>query len=278
MPGLPGSAEFMAAYQAALTGLTATPTLIGEARTVAGTVQALVAAYLDCSPDRLRHLKRWPLKPSARAATSWKIFARSTANKRVFRTEVNGRRIMLLTREHMQKIVNEKAGTPFAQRNFLNTVRAMFSWAMKEGRIPDDPTLGVKRVKLKTTGYKTWSEADIERFEHTHPIGTRARLAFALLLVHRPTSQRRGQAGSPAHPPRRPNNRSGQNRRRRGGASRNSRTPEAARDHRCDADRGIKTFLVTHFGKPYTAPGFGNWFREMCDDAGLPERISARLA
>ena len=50
LPGLPGSAEFMAAYQAALTGVTVPPRLIGEARTVAGTVQAIVAAYLDCSP------------------------------------------------------------------------------------------------------------------------------------------------------------------------------------------------------------------------------------
>jgi len=49
LPGLPGSPEFMAAYQAALTGLTAPQKQIGEARTVAGTVQALVAAYLDCS-------------------------------------------------------------------------------------------------------------------------------------------------------------------------------------------------------------------------------------
>ena len=31
---------------------------------------------------------------------------------------------------------------------------------------------------------------------------------------------------------------------------------------------GVKTFLVTSFGKPYTAPGFGNWFRELCDAAG----------
>ena len=30
---------------------------------------------------------------------------------------------------------------------------------------------------------------------------------------------------------------------------------------------GLKTFLVTHLGKPYTAPGFGNWFRELCDQA-----------
>ena len=31
---------------------------------------------------------------------------------------------------------------------------------------------------------------------------------------------------------------------------------------------GVKTLLVTRFGKPYTAPGFGNWFRELCDEAG----------
>src|SRR5262245_51575070 len=30
------------------------------------------------------------------------------------------------------------------------------------------------------------------------------------------------------------------------------------------------TFLTTAFGKPFTAAGFGNWFREQCDAAGLP--------
>jgi integrase len=30
------------------------------------------------------------------------------------------------------------------------------------------------------------------------------------------------------------------------------------------------TFLVTAFGKPFTASGFGNWFRECCNAAGLP--------
>jgi integrase len=29
------------------------------------------------------------------------------------------------------------------------------------------------------------------------------------------------------------------------------------------------TFLTTAFGKPFTPPGFGNWFREQCDLAGL---------
>jgi integrase len=33
---------------------------------------------------------------------------------------------------------------------------------------------------------------------------------------------------------------------------------------------GVKTFLVTRFGKPFTAPGFGNWFRQLCDAADCP--------
>ena len=50
LPGLAGSAEFMAAYQAALSRAEAPHKQIGEARTIAGTVQALVAAYLDYTP------------------------------------------------------------------------------------------------------------------------------------------------------------------------------------------------------------------------------------
>jgi len=48
--GLPGSAEFMDVYQAALEG-TEPPIQVGASRTIAGSVNTLVAAYLDCSPS-----------------------------------------------------------------------------------------------------------------------------------------------------------------------------------------------------------------------------------
>jgi integrase len=32
---------------------------------------------------------------------------------------------------------------------------------------------------------------------------------------------------------------------------------------------GVKTFLVTEYGRPFTPAGFGGWFREQCDMAGL---------
>jgi integrase/recombinase XerD len=46
-----------------------------------------------------------------------------------------------------------------------------------------------------------------------------------------------------------------------------------------------ETFLETQYGSPFTPNGFGNWFREQYEDAGVPGRahglrkaIAARLA
>jgi integrase len=35
------------------------------------------------------------------------------------------------------------------------------------------------------------------------------------------------------------------------------------------------TFLTTTYGQPFTAAGFGGWFRERCDEAGLPKDCAA---
>nr|WP_280952071.1 tyrosine-type recombinase/integrase [Sinorhizobium sp. BJ1] len=41
--------------------------------------------------------------------------------------------------------------------------------------------------------------------------------------------------------------------------------------------RGDLTFLVTEFNRPFTANGFGNWFRKRCNEAGLPHCSSHGL-
>ena len=40
---------------------------------------------------------------------------------------------------------------------------------------------------------------------------------------------------------------------------------------------GSDAYLVTSFGKPFTANGFGNKMREWCDEAGLPDCASHGL-
>jgi integrase len=180
LTGIPWSPEFMAQYALALQGVQAQAPEVGAQRTIPGTINALVAAYLD--PRSSSPFKTGAAETQRTRRNILENFRETHGEKPLFRTDNSGRRTMLLTREHMQRLVNEKASTPFAQRNFLNTLRAMFRWAVKEGRIPDDPTFGVTREKVKTTGYRTWSEDHIARLVTKHPIGTKARLAFALVL------------------------------------------------------------------------------------------------
>jgi len=262
LTGIPWSEDFMRQYAATLERVQAQATKIGERRTVAGTVDALVADYLTSGSFTLGAAE------TQRTRRNFlDNFRKDYGRFPLYRVDRSGQRTMLLTREHVQRIVNEKAKTPFAQRNFLNTLRAMFKWAMATGKVPDNPTFGVTREKAKTKRYKTWSEDHIARFEAAHPIGTKARLAFALLLY---TGQRRSdvvemgrqhihgdvltveqnKTGAhleiPVHPKLR---------------EIIDATPTV----------GVKTFLVTHFGIPYTAPGFGNWFRKLCNAAECPD-------
>ena len=265
LTGTPWSPEFMQQYAAALDGVATQVTNIGAGRAVAGSVAALVAAYLDSEP-----FKAGAPETRRTRRNILERFREEHGGKPVY-AEANGRRTMLLARTHVQVMVNAKAKTPHGQRNFLNTIHAMFKWARTEGRVPDDPTLGVTREKVKTTGYKTWSEADIARFEATHPIGGKGRLAFALLLY---TGQRRSDVIELG----RQNIHAGvltiDQGKTEGGEEAHLEIPLHPKLRAIiDATPmvGVKTFLVTHFGKPYTAPGFGNWFRELCDEAGLPD-------
>ena len=66
---------------------------------------------------------------------------------------------------------------------------AVMQLAIVEGLRKDDPTATIKSMKIKGDGFHTWTEGQIATFETKHPLGTRARLAFALLLY---TAQRRG--------------------------------------------------------------------------------------
>ena len=281
LPGVPGSAEFMESYQAALAN-EAPKAQVGAARTLPGTVDALVVFYLDCSPGSTSPFKTLAAETQRTRRNILENFREAHGDKRIYRTETNGRRVMLLTRERMQRIVNEKVDTPFAQRNLLNTLRALFKWAVAEGQVPDNPTLGVTREKIKSSGYRTWSEGDIERYKRRHPLGTMARLVIELLLT---TAARRGDVVKfgPQHV-------------EDGTITFEQHKKDGAEDTQviiplhpdfCAALAAmppsnvvrlspVTTFLTTSFGQPFkTAASFGNWFRDRCNEAGLPNGTSA---
>src|SRR5262249_4426491 len=129
LTGTPWGEDFMRQRAAALDGTKLQASTIGAERTIAGTVDALIAAYLD--PNTSSPFKTLGKETQRTRRCALEAFRRAHGNKPLYRTE-GSHRVMWLTREHVQRIINEKAATPFAQHNLLKTLRAMFEWTVGE--------------------------------------------------------------------------------------------------------------------------------------------------
>lgn len=226
-----------------------------QSRVQAGSVAAVVGIYLASAEF-------------AGLATETRRTRRNIMER--FREEHGDKPVALIARKHVQAMIDAKAATPSAARNLLAVIRIIMQAAIKAGIRTDDPTLGVKHARIKKKGYRTWEEDDIAVFEAKHPIGSRARLALTLLLY---TGQRRSDVV-----------RMGRQHIRGGKiAVRQQKTDEPLLIPMHPTLRAAidatpaehLTFLTTIHGKPFTAAGFTNWFRDMCNEAGLPNGLSA---
>jgi integrase len=255
----PDAPDFAQAYEAALAGQR--PVQIGAARTLPGTVADLVARYL--ADTRFQSLS--PLTQQA---------YRSILDR--FRAQHGDKRVALLEREHVTRMLAKKTATPTAANHWLRLIRALMKFAAREGMRPDDPTAGVNYLPYASAGFHTWSEEDIAAFEARHPIGSKARLAFALMLY---TGCRRADAAVLG----RQHIKNGfltytqdKNRARKPVTLTIPVVPELQAV--IDATpSGHLTFLVNRYGQPYTRKGFGNWMKEQCREAGLPDCTSHGL-
>jgi integrase len=248
LPGLPGSTEFMDAYAKALAD--APQIEIGAKRTLAGSIDAMVIGYIASAA--FQNL----------AATSQQQY------RRIFdglRREHGQRGIAALERRHVVLMLDVKADTPAAARDFLRCLRLLIAYAIKIGVRQDDPTAGV-RVKLpKTEGFRTWTEDDIITFEAAYPVGTKSRLALALLLE---TGLRCADVVRVG----RGHVRDGVMRiiqQKNGIAVAIPITAELAEAINAGAPGAHVVFLVNEHGKAFTAKGFGKWFSAQCDRVGL---------
>lgn len=263
LPGLPWSPEFMAAYEDAMNGETLPRAEIGADRTKPGTFDALIVRFYSSGTFR-----DWSTETQRTRRNVIERFRAATAPGAKVN---NGRcRVAHLMPKHIEAMMAEKAATPFAARNFRKTLRALMRFAITEQMRKDDPTDGVKMPKAKTDGYKSWGEDHIAAFEARHSVGSRARLALALLLY---TAQRRGDVL-----------RMGWQhvhgdlldvRQNKTGATLKIPMHPELRSILDATPRTNFTFLMTAAGKPFSAAGFGNLFHEWCIEAGLPEGYSA---
>src|SRR6185369_54849 len=93
-----------------------------------------------------------------------------------------------IQRENVVRLMALKADKPAAANEVRRVIRALMKQAVEMKIREDAPTQNVRRLRSKSDGFHSWPEEEIETYEAAHAIGTRARLAEALLLY---TGQRR---------------------------------------------------------------------------------------
>lgn len=249
LPYPPVGAEFEKAYAEALAGVVEWRANIGASRTKPGSINALAVSFY-----------RSPKFTGCRESTQ-KTYRRIIER---FREAYGNALVRDLRYEHVSKIIGGMSARPQAANRLLSLLKIMLDHAIALRWITVNPTTGVDGFSKKTKGFHTWTEAEIAAYEARHPKGSKARLALLLLLY---TAQRRSDVVAMGW---------------HGVAGKYMSVKQVKTDAELDLfmlpdlleairdlPRDKPAFLLTDFGKPFTPAGFGNWFRDRCNEAGL---------
>ena len=266
----PGTAEFQEAYDAAAAlfetkgdGLATRPSNPTAQMGTLGWLSLQYLASAECrqlatSTQRTRSLVLQemlaePLKPNSPTT-----FSACPANR--------------ITPLHVKILRDRKQTFPAAANFRVKLMRMLFKWAIENtvAGLTQNPARDVSKLKMRADGYHTWSPEERACFEERHPIGTKARLAYALIFH---TGQRRSDVvllgrqhvhvGKLCFTQQK-------NKRRKPMTLELPILPQLQRVLDASA-LGDLTFLVSDNGRPFTVAGFGNWFRDRCNEAGLPQ-------
>jgi len=249
LPGLPWSPEFMAAYEAAMAGEAKRPQ-IGASRTLPGTVNSALVSYYQSSAFG-------SLAPSTRQS-------RRAILER-FREKCGPLQLKTMPSSAVQRILNGLS--PLAARNWKKALRGFVDHCLANAFLQRDPLAGVKLAKAKrSAGFHTWTVEEVQQYRDRHASGTKARLAMELLL-------QTGHARVDVVRMGRQHTKSGKlsMRRQKTGVQFDiPLLPELVAEIDLLPKSDQLAFLTTAKGQPFKPAGFGNWFRDRCDEAGLP--------
>lgn len=171
------------------------------------------------------------------------------------------------TRKFIMAGCDARSATPGVARNFLATVKSLFTWAIKHGHVEDNPVLGSSVKMPASDGLHTWTPKEMATFEMAWPVGTRERLAYDVLLW---TGLRRSDVVRVGHehvtdgfisitPIKTMKN---------GTLVVMRITPPLAASLAAAAPTS-GTFIVRQSGDPYTPDTFADWFKRVCQKAGV---------
>lgn len=248
LPDDPTSDEFMATYLAALSGdVLPMPQRIAE---VSGTLGALIVCY-----------KKDGGYAGLRSTTKVGYDRRLER----LRLDHGHRTISGLTRERIiTGILRPYADRPGAALDTLKKLRILVRHAIDIGWLRHDPTLGIKRPKMKRI--RSWTEQEIKHFRSKWLLGTKQRTAFELFLN---LGQRRSDVHRMAWPHITANKMTVvQQKTGRKLVLPLHKDLITALQH---ADRSHISILTTAYGRPFTVHGFSGWMRDAIKEAGLAD-------
>lgn len=247
LPDEYGSDEFWSAYHSAVAGDAPMPK---KQRTKTDSLRWLVERYRESST--------WSGLSMATRRARENIFKRvvETAGDEPFAD---------VTRADIVSGRDRRRETPFAANDYLKTLRGLFRWALEAQLVDVDPTEGVKTITPQSDGFHPWSEDEVAQFEARWPVGTRERLALAILLY---SGLRRGDASQLG----RQHIKNGVivlKTEKTGTAVHIPVRPELAGIIEATPSNGL-AFIATGSGRPMTKESFGNFFKDACKAAGVP--------
>ena len=252
---MPGTDAFMAAYLAAMAGEGGSSRGQSRVSPTDGSFSRLCLAYYASGAWRR-------LDPGTR---DW----RRRALDRICETKGHLPFALVDTRA-ISDLCEEVSDRPVIANQRLSALKALFRWAFKAGETKDNPAKSAEPIPYHSDGFHAWTPEEVRQFEAHHPIGSKARLAMALLLH---TAGRREDAVrlGPQHT---------RNGRIRFQQAKNEHRKPVMVDLPLSSDlaaiiaatpTGHLAFLVTEYGRPFSTKGFGNKMRGWCDAAGLPQ-------
>lgn len=169
--------------------------------------------------------------------------------------------------ERIARLMNAMRETPAAAARLRKLLAQLLSIARRAKLVSAgfDPIKDTRAPKNETQGYHRWTEAELEAFEAAYPLGTKPRLAFALLLYG---AQRSGDVRLMTHATI--------------AADRiqldQSKTTTAIdipvvpplRDALAAGPLGKHLLLEARSGAPFTEKGFYQMMKKACIKAGIP--------
>ena len=256
----------MAAHEAALGGKPIKrAVVIGDSTVVTGTVDAALAAYY--TSGSFKALGEETRKNRRRILENFR-----NAHGRGSMAGLSDPKGI----EALQLIIDDK--TPAAAKNFRKAMSGFLKFALTAKPvklIPRNPLADLTFAKLKkTSGHLPWSSDEMDQYADYFEFGTKARLAFELLLQLGQSKCDIVRIG-PQHV------KDGMLvfSRKKTGVEFTCKIlpPLKAAIDAMGKPRPIKgviplTYMVTEQGKPFSAVGFSNKLREWCDQAGLPRK------